>query len=75
MLYCRIDRIEVRKHKEIFPMKALCSCGFLCGSSYQWILGHVGPVSVYCDDVGRQVICLLHWIPEWQHNKRSKYHC
>ena len=44
------------------------SCVFQCDVPYQWIAQRqVGPVSVYCEGVGRPVLCLQHGIPLWQH--------
>ena len=48
------------------------SCVFQCDVPHKWIAQRqVGPVSVYCDEVGCRVLCLQHGISVWQHIGQS----
>ena len=48
------------------------SCVFQCDVPNQWIAQRqVGPVSVYGEGVGCNVLCLWHGIPVWQHIGQS----
>ena len=56
------------------------SCIFQCDIPHQWIAQRqVGPMSVYCDEMGCCVLCLRHAIPVWQHigqnTTATRRHC